>query len=185
MPCLFFFTYISKMKIAVVLGTTRFGRQSEKVANELVARLKTQDNVEVEFLDIAQYPFTVFEERVRLHPNPPKELINFSNYLNNAEGIIFVIPEYNGSLPGAFKNAFDHFYAEYKNKPIGVVCVSDGKFAGLQASLQLQTLVLHVFAYPMPTKLLVPFVTKAFDENGKLIDETLNKSMIKFIDEYK
>ena len=79
------------MKIAVILGTTRIGRQSEKVANELVARLKTQDNVEVEFLDIAQYPFPVFEERVRLHPNPPKELINFSNYLNNAEGIIFVI----------------------------------------------------------------------------------------------
>ncbi len=173
------------MKIAVVLGTTRIGRQSEKVANELVARLKTHEGFEIDFLDIAQFPFPVFEERIRLHPDPPQGLLEFSQRLHNADGIIFVIPEYNGSLPGTFKNAFDHFYAEYKRKPIGVVCVSDGKFAGVQASIQLQTLILHVFAYPMPTKLLVPFVNKAFDEAGKLIDETVDKGMTRFIDEYK
>jgi NAD(P)H-dependent FMN reductase len=173
------------MKIAVVLGTTRIGRQSENVALELVSRLKTDKDVEIIFLDIAQYPFPVFEERILLHPNPPKGLLDFSHELSQAQGIIFVIPEYNGSLPGTFKNAFDHFYAEYKGKPIGVVCVSDGKFAGVQASLQLQTLILHVFAYPMPVKLLVPFVGKAFDENGKLIDETLDKGMTRFIYEYK
>ena len=165
------------MKIAVVLGTTRMGRQSEKVANELVSRLSTHADLSVTFLDIARFPFPVFEERIRFHPDPPEDLKTFSEKLNEAEGIIFVIPEYNGSLPGTFKNAFDHFYAEYKRKPIGVVCVSDGKFAGVQASLQLQTLILHVFAYPMPVKLLVPFVDKAFDENGKLIDETVNKGM--------
>ncbi len=182
---LIFFAYISKMKIAVVLGTTRIGRQSEKVSTELVARLKMHNELEIDFLDIAQFPFPVFEERLRLHPNPPQGLIDFSNRLQRAEGIIFVIPEYNGSLPGTFKNAFDHFYAEYKRKPIGVVCASDGKFAGVQASLQLQTLILHVFAYPMPTKLLVPFVNKVFDENGKLMDETVDKGMTRFIEEYK
>jgi azobenzene reductase len=173
------------MKIAVVLGTTRIGRQSEKVANELVSRLQTHADLEIKFLDIAKYPFPVFEERIRLHPNPPEGLKEFSRELTEAEGIIFVIPEYNGSLPGTFKNAFDHFYAEYKRKPIGVVCASDGKFAGVQASVQLQTLILHVFAYPMPTKLLVPFVDKAFDENGKLLDETVSKGMERFISEYK
>jgi azobenzene reductase len=179
-----YFLYLSVMKIAVVLGTTRIGRQSEKVATELVKRLIAHEELSITFLDIARYPFPVFEERITLHPNPPAELIHFSEQLRAADGIIFVIPEYNGSLPGTFKNAFDHFYAEYKRKPIGVVCVSDGKFAGVQASLQLQTLILHVFAYPMPTKLLVPFVLKAFDEGGTLIDENVDKGMNKFIDEY-
>lgn len=181
---LIFYTLVG-MKIAVVLGTTRIGRQSEKVAHELVKRLTADTEIAVSFLDIAQYPFTVFEERITLQPNPPKELIAFSDQLKAADGIIFVIPEYNGSLPGTFKNAFDHFYAEYRRKPIGVVCVSDGKFAGVQASLQLQTLILHVFAYPMPTKLLVPFVNKAFDEEGNLIDELVDKGMNRFIQEYK
>jgi NAD(P)H-dependent FMN reductase len=173
------------MKIALVLGTTRMGRQSEKVAHELLSRLQSHPDLTIDFLDIAQYPFPVFEERIRFHPNPPEGLKTFSSHLSDAEGIIFVIPEYNGSLPGTFKNAFDHFYGEYKRKPIGVVCVSDGKFAGVQASLQLQTLILHVFAYPMPVKLLVPFVDKAFDETGKLIDETVSKGMERFITEYK
>lgn len=179
-----YFVYLSTMNIAVVLGTTRIGRQSEKVATELVKRLSIHEEHSINFLDIAKYPFPVFEERIRLHPNPPAELIHFSEQLKAADGIIFVIPEYNGSLPGTFKNAFDHFYAEYARKPIGVVCVSDGKFAGVQASVQLQVLILHVFAYPMPTKLLVPFVNKSFGEDGKLLDETVDKGMNRFIDEY-
>ncbi len=179
-----YFLYLSTMNIAVVLGTTRIGRQSEKVANELVKRLTALEEHSITFLDISKYPFPVFEERLRFHPNPPKELIHFSEQLKAADGIIFVIPEYNGSLPGTFKNAFDHFYAEYGRKPIGAVCVSDGKFAGVQASIQLQTLILHVKAYPMPTKLLVPFILKAFDEKGNLLDETVDKGMNQFIDEY-
>lgn len=181
---LIFYTLVV-MNIAVVLGTTRIGRQSEKVARELVKRLTADTELSVSFLDIARYPFPVFEERITLHPNPPQELIAFSEHLKAADGIIFVIPEYNGSLPGTFKNAFDHFYVEYRRKPIGVVCVSDGKFAGVQASLQLQTLILHVFAYPMPTKLLVPFVNKAFDEEGTVKDELVDKGMNRFIEEYK
>ena len=173
------------MEIAVILGTTRWGRQSEKVAKELLKRLELDSDFKITFLDIAQYPFPVFEERISYHPNPPEKLLEFSRKVKAADGIIFVIPEYNGSLPGTFKNAFDHFYAEYKRKPIGVVCVSDGKFAGVQASLQLQTLILHVFAYPMPVKLLVPMVHQAFDEAGNLIDETVKKGMTRFINEYK
>ncbi len=160
------------------------GRQSEKVATELIKRLNAHNEHTITFLDIAKYPFPVFEERIRFHPNPPKELLHFSEQLRAADGIIFVIPEYNGSLPGTFKNAFDHFYAEYARKPIGAVCVSDGKFGGVQASIQLQTLILHVYAYPVPTKLLVPFVLKAFDEHGNLTDETVDKGMNRFIDEY-
>lgn len=173
------------MEIAVILGTTRIGRQSEKVALELLRQLKEEADLTINFLDISQYHFPVFEERIRLHPNPPAGLLEFSKQLQRADGIIFVIPEYNGSLPGTFKNAFDHFYAEYKRKPIGAVCVSDGKFGGVQASLQLQTLILHVFAYPMPVKLLVPAVHQAFDEAGNLIDETVKKGMMRFIREYK
>ena len=161
------------------------GRQSEKVALELVKQLQEDADSKISYLDIAHYDFPVFEERVSLHPNPPEKLLEFSRQLKAANGIIFVIPEYNGSLPGTFKNAFDHFYAEYKRKPIGVVCVSDGKFAGVQASLQLQTLILHVFAYPMPVKLLVPSVGQAFDEAGNLTDEMVKRGMIRFIKEYK
>lgn len=172
------------MKIAVILGTTRIGRQSEKVAKLLLEKLKAFPETEVNYLDIADFDFPVFEERLAYHPNPPEGVKSFSEHLKASEGIIFVIPEYNGNLPGVFKNAFDHFYTEYAHKAIGAVCVSDGKFGGIQASVNLNTLILRVNAFPSPSKLLVPNVTKAFDEQGKLVDESVGTHMEKFIKDY-
>jgi azobenzene reductase len=98
--------------------------------------------------------------------------------------MVWLAPEYNGGYPGAFKNAFDHFRAEYTKKPVGICCVSDGKFAGIQASLQLQTLAVHVGAYVCPTKWLVGNVSKVFDAQNKITDELTAKGLDRFIQEY-
>lgn len=173
------------MRVAIVLGTTRIGRQSEKVAQALFTYLKQHSDWELDMLDIAAFPFPVFEERIAKLPEPHPKLIEFGNRLNEADALIFVVPEYNGSMPGAFKNAFDHFYKEYRQKPIGVVGVSDGKFGGVQASLQLQALILHVFAYPLPTKWLVPMVTSVFGAYGTITDEQVLKGLARFYADFK
>ncbi|MCU0441742.1 MAG: NAD(P)H-dependent oxidoreductase [Bacteroidia bacterium] len=173
------------MKVTIVLGTTRRGRQSVKAADALIAYAKEHTTWELDLLDIAAFPFPVFEERVSKLNNPNPLLVEFSNRLDAADALIFVVPEYNGSMPGAFKNAFDHFYKEYRQKPIGLVCVSDGKFGGIQASLQLQALILHVFAFPMPRKWLVPFIDKAIDENGQVLDEQVLKGLVAFCKDYQ
>jgi hypothetical protein len=48
----------------------------------------------------------------------------------------------------------------------------------------MQLLVLSLGAFPMPYKLLVPFVDEAFDENGILVSESTAKSFEKFINEF-
>lgn len=172
------------MKLAIILGTTRLGRQSEKVARSVQQAFQANPEVEIKLLDIVQYAFPVFEERLAYLKDPHPDLVSFSESLQWAEAIVFVIPEYNGSLPGTFKNAFDHFHSEYKRKPMGVVCVSDGKFGGVQASLQLQTLILHVFGYPMPLKLLVPNVSTAYDDQGMLIEPNITRQLDRFVTEF-
>lgn len=170
--------------IALILGTTRTGRQSEKIARFLHSHLANQPDVRVTLLDIAAYPFPVFEERLSMKPDLPEALHQFSKTLHEADAMIWLTPEYNGSYPGSFKNAFDHFRAEYTKKPVGICCVSDGKFAGIQASLQLQTLALHVGAYVCPVKWLVGSVSQALDENGALKDELNKKGLDRFTSEY-
>lgn len=172
------------MKIAVILGTTRIGRQSEKAADALVKQLAAQPDTEVTLLDIAKYPFPVFEERLSMKTDLPVELTHFSEQLASADAMVWLTPEYNGGYPGAFKNAFDHFRTEYTKKPVGICCVSDGKFAGIQASLQLQTLAVHVGAYVCPTKWLVGNVTKVFDAQNKITDELTAKGLDRFVQEY-
>ncbi len=141
--------------------------------------------LQTDILDLAEYSLPILEdERYHMHPNPSKELVEIHNRLNDADALVFLSPEYMGSYTGALKNAIDYFFGEFVKKPIGVVTISAGKFGGINASTQLQQLVLSLGAYPVPTKLLVPMVQNAFTEAGVLIDEPLSKSIDKFVSEF-
>jgi NAD(P)H-dependent FMN reductase len=172
------------MKIAVILGSVREGRQSHKVAQELANRLALQESVEVELIDLADVNLPIMTERLSKMANPPANLVQFSQSVDKADAIVFVTPEYNGSYTGVLKNAIDYLLKEFHRKPIGVATVAGGKFGGLNATHHLQSLVLHMGAFPMPLKLVVPFVQNAFDAEENLIDETLTKSFEVFVKEF-
>jgi NAD(P)H-dependent FMN reductase len=82
------------------------------------------------------------------------------------------------------KNAVDYFTKEWAKKPIGIVCGSNGKQGGINASNLLQLLVLAIGAFPMPYKLLVPELQNALDEDGKPQNEIMQKNLDRFVSEY-
>jgi NAD(P)H-dependent FMN reductase len=172
------------MKIAVILGSVREGRQSHKVAHELANRFATQEGVEVELIDLADVNLPIMSERLNKMPNPPANIVQFSKSVDSADAIVLVSPEYNGSYSGVLKNAVDYLLKEFNRKPIGVATVAGGKFGGLNATHQMQSLILHLGAFPMPMKLLVPFVQNAFDAEENLTDETLTKSFDTYVKEF-
>lgn len=171
------------MKIVIVLGSIRLGRQSHKVAEELQKRLAARPEVEVELIDLLHYPLPLMEERVGRHPNLPENAKLISEKLKWAEGVVLVSPEYHGSYSGVLKNALDYIGPEVLRKPIGVVADAGGRLGGINASTALQQLVLSIGAFAMPMKLIVPFVQQAFDEAGNIKEEALATSFEKFIDE--
>jgi len=172
------------MKITLILGSVREGRQSHKVANELVRKLTTQDNLEVELIDLAELNLPMMTERLNKMANPPTNLTQFSQSVASADAIILISPEYNGSYTGVLKNAMDYLLKEFHRKPVGVVAVAAGKFGGVNASHHMQSLVLSIGAFPMPAKLLVPFVQNVFDTEETINDETLTKSFDTFLQEF-
>lgn len=170
--------------IVIILGSTRQARKSDRIAFYLKEQLALRPEVKVELLDLAQTSIPIFEERWQGKANPPIELLNISKQLQQADALIFCSPEYHGSYTGAFKNALDHFWKEFKRKPIGVVTTGAGKMGGINASTQMQLLILSLSAYPMPFKLLVPFIQHAFDEEGNPKEEFLINQTELFIDEF-
>ncbi|HEU4609893.1 MAG TPA: NAD(P)H-dependent oxidoreductase [Chitinophagaceae bacterium] len=171
------------MKTAIIIGSIRTGRQSQKIAWYLEKKLKKK-GVEVDMIDLKDYPLPLLEERVHIHMDPPANAVELSGRLYEADSLILVSPEYHGSYSGVLKNALDYFRTEFSRKVIGVVTTSGGKFGGINASHQLQDLVLHVGAYPMPVKLLVPEIHFAFDADNNLLPEALQKSTQQFVDEF-
>lgn len=171
------------MKTAIILGSIRTGRQSHKVAYYL-EQVLLQKGVDTDLIDLAKDSLPVLEQQPTPGPELTAKIQHISQRLRQADAIIFVTPEYHGSFSGVLKNALDYFWAEFSKKPIGVATASAGKMGGINASTQLQHVILSLGAFPLPLKLLVPEVQHAFDKTFKPQTEKMVKSTEKFLDEF-
>ncbi len=171
-------------KITILYGAIREGRLSIRAAIALERALVASGKADVTLIDIKDFDLPVMEKRLKNMDTPPEGLLTISKALNDADGIIFASPEYNGSYSGAFKNTVDYFTKEWAKKPIGVCCSSSGRLGGINASHKLQALILAIGAFPMPYKLLVNNLAETLDEDGNPQDEHLTHSLEKFVDEY-
>jgi NAD(P)H-dependent FMN reductase len=169
--------------VPVILGSTRRGRQSPKVARFVAERMRRTGHIEAEILDLAEYNFPIMEERLRLRDDPPPGLKEFSEKIRRADSIVIVSPEYNNGYPGALKNALDYLLPEYKRKPVGIVTVSAGGFGGINCLAQLRLITIGMGAFPIPAALPVSRVQDSFDEEGDPREEGYEKSANAFIGE--
>lgn len=171
------------MKIAIMIGSVRAGRQSQKAALYLEKELQKR-NHEVILIDLATDPLPIMEERISRDEQPPVNAIKISRLLKESDAVILVTPEYHGSFSGVLKNALDYFLPEFAKKVVGVATATTGRFGGLNASVQLQHVVLSMGAYPLPQKLIVPDVPNAFDKEMNPTSELLARQGQKFVEEF-
>jgi NAD(P)H-dependent FMN reductase len=169
--------------IPVILGSTRTGRQSPKVARFITERMRRNERIETEILDLAEYNFPIMEERLRASDDPPTGLREFSEKVARSDSLVIVTPEYNNGYPGVLKNALDYLQPEYRRKPIAIVTVSAGGFGGINCLAQLRLVTLGMGAFPIPAALPVSRVAESFDEDGTPKDESYEKRAQSFIAE--
>ena len=120
-------------RIAIILGSTRPGRNGEAVANWVYDIAKQRDDAEYELVDIADYNLPHLDEALPpslgqyAHPHTKA----WAAKIDSFDGFVFVTPEYNHSTSGALKNAIDFLYKEWNNKAAGFV--SYGAVGGARA----------------------------------------------------
>ncbi|MEM6768594.1 MAG: NADPH-dependent FMN reductase [Bacteroidota bacterium] len=172
------------MKIAIILGSVREERKTHLICYYVAEQLSNIPGISLQLIDLANVKLPILTQRWQQQSEPDTSLVDTGLILQEADGIIFASPEYHGSYTGVLKNAIDHYWGEFKRKPIGVISVGAGKMAGINGSMQLQHLILSIGAYAMPYKLLVPFIKDAFDEQGQPKSEELVKQTETFIQEF-
>ncbi len=171
--------------IAVLSASVRTGRNSHRVTLFLKQYIQENNLATVDLIDLAAYGFPLFEERLQYLKEPSKELLEYSERIKKAEGVIIVTPEYNGGYPASVKNAIDLLYPEWKRKPIGIATVSSGPFGGSQVGTSLSFSFLKIGSLVTPAVFRVPTVQKAYDENGVAMDrEASNRRAKTFLDEF-
>ena len=102
----------------------------------------------------------------------------------NAAKFLFVVPEYNGRVPGAFKNTLDYCRGEYKKKPMAIATVSGGPFGGVNALYDFRDWAHYMEGILSPTKLLVSKAGVLFSEHGVPVEEHFNLNYPAFLDDF-
>ncbi|WP_141579618.1 NADPH-dependent FMN reductase [Actinomadura sp. WMMA1423] len=110
-------------RVAIITGSTRPGRKAGAVARWILDIAARRDDAEFEVVDIADYALPHLDE-----PMPPRNgrydrphTRAWARKIGSADAFVFVTPEYNGSIPGALKDALDFLYAEWNGKAAGLV----------------------------------------------------------------
>lgn len=121
-------------KIAIIIGSTRPGRNGPAVAKWVYEIAKKRNNAEYELVDLADFNLPLLDE-----PVPPSMSSSYTHAHTRAwsakvasfDGFVFVTPEYNRATGAALKNAIDFLNVEWANKAAGFV--GYGSFLGARA----------------------------------------------------
>lgn len=123
------------MKIGIVIGSVRKGRKGEQVARWVHSIASQRESVEYDLVDLADFDLQILTDPTvpgaanRQYSDPATQ--RWGREIDSYDGFVFVTPEYNHGIPGAFKNAFDSIYPEWNHK--GLVLVSYGADSGVRA----------------------------------------------------
>lgn len=161
----------SKLKVGVIIGSTRKGRFSEQVAQWVFAEIQKQNGIDAELLDLRDYPMPFFDEEVppssKEGPYANEAAAAWEKKVEEKDAFIVVTAEYNHGYPAVLKNAFDYTYKAWNKKVIGFV--SYGSIAGgARAVEQLRGVAAELQMASTRTAVHIPNPWEKLDDSGKL-----------------
>ena len=131
---------MSQYPIAVIVGSLRHDSFNRKLANAIVKLAPPEFSFKQ--LQIGDLPLYNQDD----DSNQAEPVKRLKKEINSAQGLLFVTPEYNRSIPGVLKNAIDHASRPYgqsawAGKPAGVLGVSPGTSGTAMAQQHLRNIL--------------------------------------------
>ncbi len=149
---------MNKLKILIILGSTRENRFGEQPAQFILEEAKKRDELDVELIDLRDLDLPFFNEPVSPSSNKGnyvnKEARKWADKIKQADGYIWITPEYNHSYSAVLKNAIDYVYPEWNKKPVGLV--SYGSVGGARAVEHLRNVAAELQMVSVRTAVLIP-----------------------------
>ena len=148
------------MKLNVVITSTRPGRVGKPVADWFASHAEGHaTGFDVRLTDLAEVNLPLLDE-----PNHPamkkyttEHTKKWSAIVDDSDAFVFVLPEYNFTMPPAFVNAVDDLYHEWAYKPAGFVSYG-GISGGLRSTQTAKTLLTTLKVVPLVEQVVIPNV---------------------------
>lgn len=155
------------MKVGIIAGSIREGRNATGVAQWVLDQSAKVEGAEFEVIDLGEYNVPLLTA-----PVPPgaankqyddENVTRWSQAIDACDAFVFVTPEYNHGVPGAFKNAFDSLGSEWTGKPVAFV--SYGADNGIRAVEQWRQIISNFHMHDVRTQVALNLFND-FSENG-------------------
>lgn len=169
--------------ILVILGSTREGRFGPTVASWFMSIAEQRKDMEFEPIDLEDWPMPFFD-----HSKSPAsgdiapEAREWSAKVDAADGFVLVTPEYNRGYPAVLKNALDHLYEEWRNKPVAFVGYGTSA-GGARAVGQLHQVVIELNMIPVRNDVVLVSAHRLFDDEGNMQEERFNDKANQLLDQ--
>jgi len=170
--------------IVTIVGSLRKESFSLKIANALAKLAPVSLKLEVTTLGGISF----FNQD--LEAAPPADWLAFRERLQKSNGVIFVSPEYNRSIPGVLKNAIDvgsrpYGKSSFVGKPTGIISNSPGPLGGVSAAKHLQNILPGISGPIMgQPETYLSGIGDAFNDNGELIKEPVQKLLQQYLEAF-
>lgn len=156
--------------IAVFVGSLRAGSLNHLLATNLEAL--APDGTTFSYIDIGTLP--LFNQD--LEADFPVSAGKMKDTIESADGVLFVTPEYNRSIPGVLKNAIDWASRpggsnSFTGKPAGIVGASPGSLGTGPAQAHLRSILVYLGTKLMgQPEIYLAHAGSLFDDRGMIVD---------------
>jgi chromate reductase len=175
---------MNQHQIALVVGSLRLDSFNRLLAKALVDLAPPE--LSFQQVRIDDLPLYNQDDDAR----PSEQVTRLKGEITAAQGVLFVTPEYNRSIPGVLKNAIDHASRPYgqsawAGKPAGVVGASVGAPGTSMAQQHLRNILAYL---DMPTlgqpEVFIHVKDGLFDEGGKIANAASKAFLQGWMDKY-
>jgi chromate reductase, NAD(P)H dehydrogenase (quinone) len=175
-------------KILAVAGSFRKRSYNRRVLDIAVEGAR-EAGVEVTVVDLLDYPMPVYnDDHVEQNGFDPMAAA-LQDVLWQHDGLLIASPEYNGSLPGGFKNVIDWTsrksdkygasYAVFKGKTAAIITAAPSQFGGLRCMAHLRGVLTIMGIAVLASEIAVTFVADKFDGDGGEMTDDKMRALLK------
>ncbi|KAA8884065.1 NAD(P)H-dependent oxidoreductase [Nocardia colli] len=153
---------MTRLRVALIVGSTRTGRFGPTVADWFAGRLHRRD-LDLDRIDLATADLP---DQLTGHDDPaPAAVRALGARLTAADAFVVVTPEYNRSFPASVKNAIDWFDTEWAAKPVTIIGYGSDPEGG-HAAAHLRQVFAELNAVPIRRTLTIPKAWQRFAADG-------------------
>lgn len=170
------------LDVAVIVGSLRKESVNLKMAKAM--QLLAPPTMKLDIVPIIDLP--IYNQDLETD-NPPEAWTTFRERIKRSDGVLFVTPEHNRSIPAAMKNAIDvgsrpKSLNIWNKKPGAVVSVTPGALGAFGAHHQLRQALVAVNVLTMAQpEMYIAKVGSLLDEQGNLVNQDTKDFLTKFL----